>query len=107
MSTTKSKVRSASGVGAVLLSGLLLSACGGSGDSGAVSGSPGPVSGSPGAAAPVASDGARGSVPAEASSSKEAMMAWAKSLGSSDTAEPLKTNTFRPPLDDTTETSPG
>lgn len=103
---SKTKIRSASGVCAVLLSGLLLSACGG-GDSGNGSGSPGPVSGSPGASAPVAADDARGSVPAEASSSREAMMTWAKSLVSSDTAEPLKTNTFRPPLDDTTETSPG
>ncbi|MEO6270894.1 MAG: hypothetical protein ABIP08_11390 [Lautropia sp.] len=102
---SRTKIKSASGVSAVLLSGLLLSACGGSGDSG--TGSSGPVSGPTGAAAPVASDGARGSVPAEASSSREAMMAWAKSLGSSDTAEPLKANTFKPPLDDTTETSPG
>jgi hypothetical protein len=35
------------------------------------------------------------------------MLTWAKSQGASDTAEPLRTHTFRPPLDDITETSPG
>ena len=100
-------MRSASGVTAVLLAGLLLSACGGSGDGGNVGGPLGAASGSPEASAPVAADNAGPSVPAEASSSKEAMVAWAKSLRPSDTEEPMKTNTFRPPLDETTETSPG
>jgi hypothetical protein len=100
-------MRSASGAAAVLLAGLLLSACGGSGDGGSVPGPVGAANGSPEASAPGSSDSAGGSVPAEASSSKEAMVAWAKSLVPSDTEEPMRTNTFRPPLDETTETSPG
>lgn len=107
MSRKDINVRSASGVTSVLLAGLLLSACGGSGDGGSGGGALGAAGGSPEASAPVAEENARGSVPAEASSSKEAMLAWAKSLGSSDTEEPMKTNTFRPPLDEATETSPG
>jgi len=107
MSRKDKSMRSASGVIGVLLAGLLLSACGGSGDGGIDGGPAGAANGSPQASAPVAADTAGGSVPAEASSSKEAMIAWAKSLRSTDTEEPMKTNTFRPPLDETTETSPG
>jgi hypothetical protein len=101
------RLRSASGVTGVLLAGLLLSACGGSGDGGGVGGPVGAASSSPESSAPAAADNAGASVPAEASSSKEAMIAWARSLKSSDTEEPMKTNTFRLPLDETTETSPG
>ena len=104
MSKANRSARLVSGAAAVLLSGLLLSACGGSSGNGD---GPGAGSNSPEApGGPVADDG-RGSVPAEASSSVAAMMAWAKSLVASDTAEPLKTNTFKAPLDETTETSPG
>lgn len=103
MSKTSKRTRRASGAGAALFTALVLSACGGGGD-----GAPAAINASPNGpgGAPVAENGAP-SVPAEASSSVAAMMAWAKSLVSSDTAEPLKTNTFTGPLDDTTETSPG
>jgi hypothetical protein len=106
MSIIDKNVRSASGVTSMLLAGLLVSACGGGGDGGGIGGPVGAASRSAEASAPVAAD-TGGAVPAEASSSKEAMLAWAKSLNASDTEEPMRTNTFRPPLDETTETSPG
>ena len=99
MSMKNRRTRLAGGVGAALFAALMLSACGGGGD-----GAPAAGNGSPNG--PVANDGGA-SAPAEASSSVAAMMAWAKSLVSSETAEPLRTNTFNGPLDDTTETSPG
>lgn len=89
-------------VSAALFAGVLLSACGGGG------GGTDAPSGSGGGTAlpPVAEDGTA-RVPAAASGSVSAMMAWAKSLVSSDTAEPLGTRGLNAPLDETTETSPG
>jgi hypothetical protein len=107
MSRKSMSMRSASGLTALLLAGLLVSACGGSGESGGVGASVGSAGGSVEPTPLDGADSAGGSVPAEASSSKEAMLAWAKSLRSSETEEPMRTNTFRPPLDETTETSPG
>ena len=108
MSKTSKRIKRTSAVATMLLAGLLVGACGGSSDSSDSSGSPS-VSADPpaGAGGPVARDTRGGSVPAEASSDVRSMLTWAKSLSRSETSEPYSTKTFRPPLDDTTETSPG
>ncbi len=80
--------------------GLLVSACGGSSDSG----TPPAAADDPTNGQPVAEGE---NVPSEASSSVASMLAWVKSLGASETAQPYRLDKFRPPLDDTTETSPG
>jgi hypothetical protein len=80
--------------------GLLVSACGGSSDSG----TPLAATDDPAGGQPVAEGD---NVPSEASSSVASMLAWVKSLGASETAQPYRLDNFRPPLDDTTETSPG
>lgn len=79
---------------------VLLSACGGSG------GSDGPpvVSANPGGGAALPEGEG---VPSEASSSVASMLSWVKSLGTSETTQPYRLESFRPPLDDVTETSPG
>ena len=89
-------------IAVALCAGLLVSGCGGSGSATPPS-SDGNPGGSPGGGTVAESD----ALPPEASSSVASMLAWVKSLGTSDTALPYRLDTFRPPLDDTTETSPG
>ena len=100
MANTNERARRASAAAAALAAGLLASACGGGGDGSPVIGNDPSTSSGP------VGQGS-GSVPPEASGSVAAMLAWARSQGTSDTAEPLRTHTFRPPLDESTETSPG
>ena len=88
-------------VSAALFAGVLLSACGGGG------GGTDEPSGSGGGTPPPVAEEGTARVPASAAVSVSAMMAWAKSLVSSDTEEPLGTRGFNAPLDETTETSPG
>jgi hypothetical protein len=87
-----------------LCTGVLVGACGGGSESGTPPAGGNPAGGSPGGGTAVAEGDP---VPAEASSSVASMLAWVRSLGTSDTGLPYRLDTFRPPLDDTTETSPG
>ena len=89
-------------IAVALCAGLLVSGCGGSG-----SATPPSSDGNPGRGSGGATVAEGDTVPPEASSSIASMLAWVKSLGTSDTALPYRLDTFRPPLDDTTETSPG
>ena len=90
-------------VAIALCAGLFVSACGG----GSGSGTPPPSGGAPGGSAGGETVAEGDALPSEASSSVASMLAWVKSLGANDTALPYRLDDFRPPLDDTTETSPG
>ena len=80
-------------LGAMILASsvtLALSACGGGNSASA-----------PAPAAPVATT--TGSVPSQVSESVAALISWASTLPRSDTAEPLNTDAFRPPVDNGSE----
>jgi hypothetical protein len=69
---------------------VALAACGGGGG------------GSP-AAAPAPAAATEGAVPVTASASVPGLIAWASTDPRSETAEPLSTDAFHPPTDDTAE----
>jgi hypothetical protein len=98
--STARPLRVTTWIALALCGGIVISACGG----GSSSGSPSASADNPGVGPPVAEGE---DVPSEASGSVASMLAWVKSLGASETAHPYRLDNFRPPLDDTTETSPG
>ena len=102
-SSNNRSVRPFMWIAVALCAGLLVSACGG----GSGSGTSPPSGGDPGGSSGGGTVAEGDALPSEASSSVASMLAWAKALGTSDTALPYRLDTFRPPLDDTTETSPG
>ena len=86
-----------------ICAGLLVAACGGGGDSATPAGGSEGGGGTNGGPALAEGD----PMPAEASRSVAAMLSWARGLGTNDSGLPYRLDGFRPPLDDTTETSPG
>jgi hypothetical protein len=88
----------------VFCAGFFVAACGGGGDSGAPPSGANPAGPDTGGGTAIA---AGDPMPAEASRSVASMLAWARGLGTTDTGLPYRLEGFRPPLDDTTETSPG
>jgi ABC-type glycerol-3-phosphate transport system substrate-binding protein len=70
-----------------------LAACGGGGDSSGTTATPAPSA-------------STDEVPAAASQSVAGLMSWASTLPQNDTATPLATDKFQPPVDDTAQPMP-
>jgi hypothetical protein len=75
---------------ALVAMGAALAACGGGGSSS-------------GPAAAAAAPATEGAVPVQASASVAGLIAWASTVPRSDTAEPVDTDAFHPPVDDSAE----